>query len=754
MLRRVAGKVSRGDPQLLNALIGRFRKGGRSPRLYWLFVAAFLVLASVVFFAQPGLLQSLRALAFDAYQRLAPAPQWADSPVRVVAIDENSLQQLGQWPWPRSTVAQLTENLGAAGAAAVVFDVMFAEPDRTSPEQMLAWLPPERSQTLRPVIERWPTHDSAFAETLARHPTVLAGVLNHEGDAAFPAKAGFASAGDDPLPFLAPFSAYSGSLPALTEAARGVGFINWLPDRDQVIRHVPLLARQGDVLAPSLMLEALRVAQGASTYIIRSSNASGATAFGQHTGVNEVRVGDFSVPTDANSDIWIHFRRSQPERYISAATVLGGALDPNEVSGRIVLIGATAPGLLDLRATPLDASIPGVEVHQQILEQMLSGRFLKRPDFAPGVEWLVGVLSVLLIAVVALRTSATVSAALGLAIVAMVCGAGVGLFTYAGYLFDPVFPAASAFLFAAGSATYLYRRAEQQRAEIRRAFSQYVAPSVVKELAANPERLKLGGEVRDLTVLVCDVRNFTTIAEGMSAEQLTAFINSFLTPLTDIIVEHGGTIDKYMGDSIMAFWNAPLDDPEHARRACNASLLMGAKMRELNITWRAEAEAAGRTFTEVALGIGVNSGECCVGNLGSDRHFDYSAIGDTVNITSRLEGLTKVYGLTLIAGEETVNRAPDLLFVEVDLVRVKGRTAPSRIYTLLPADIAPSPEHPRFLAAYRAAQWAEARALLTALRASSAAPFERCYAAFEARLERLASLRAEDWDGVYEFEQK
>ena len=730
----------------------RGKRGGQ--RLYWLFVAGFLALASFIFFAQPALLQSLRAFAFDAYQRLAPAPQLADSPVRVIAIDERSLQRLGQWPWPRSTMAQLTDELGAAGAAAIVFDIMFTEPDRTSPEQMLAWLPPERSRTLAPLIARWPTHDSAFAEALARHPTVLSATLHMERSGPFPVKAGFAMAGDDPAPFLAPFTGSSGSLPAMTEAARGVGFINWLPDRDLVIRRVPLLARQGDVVAPSLALEALRVAQGASTYIVRSSNASGTTAFGAHSGVNEVRVGAFGIPTDATSEIWIHFRPSAPERYISAADVISGELDPNEVSGRIVLIGATAPGLLDLRATPLNASIPGPEVHQQVLEQVLSGRFLKRPDFAPGLEWLVAVLGVLLIAAVAPRTNATVSAMLALAVVAAVCAAGVLLFIYAGYLFDPVFPAACAFAFGAGSATYLYRRAEVQRAEIRQAFSQYVAPSVVKELTANPDRLKLGGEVRDLTVLMCDVRNFTTIAEGMSAEQLTAFLNSFLTPLTDIIIEHGGTIDKYMGDSIMAFWNAPLDDPEHARRACEVSLLLSEKMRELNIGWRAAAEAAGRPFKEVFIGIGLNSGECCVGNLGSDRHFDYSAIGDAVNISSRLEGLTKVYGLAALIGEEAAKRANGLPFVEIDLVRVKGRTAPSRIYTLLPADVSPAPEHERFLDAYRAARWDDARALLAALRTSAAAPLQRCYTVFEARFERLASISASEWDGVYEFETK
>jgi adenylate cyclase len=735
--------------------IRRQRQGRRAPRLYWLFVAIFLALSSTVFFAQPALLQSLRAFAFDAYQRISPAPAMPDSPVRVVAIDERSVQQLGQWPWPRSTLSHLTDQLGAAGAAAIVFDVVFAEPDRTSPEQMLAWLPPERSQALRPLIAEWPTHDSAFAEALARNPTVLAAVLQNEASSqTLPVKAGFANAGDNPAPFLPGFSGFSSSLPALTAATQGLGFVNWVPDRDQVIRRVPLLARAGDVVAPSLDLEALRVAQGASTYLVRSSNASGATAFGQHTGVNEVRVGDFGVPTDAGGNIWVHFRPSAPERYISASSVVTGEMAPEEVAGRIVLIGATAAGLLDLRATPLDASIPGVEVHQQILEQVLSGHFLSRPDFAPGVEWLIAMLAVLAIAIVTPRTNAMISAVLGLAIIVGVCAAGVALFKYEGYLFDPVFPAISTFVFAAGSATYLYRRAELQRAEIRRAFSQYVAPSVVKELAANPERLKLGGEVRDLTVLVCDVRNFTSIAEGMSAEQLTQFINSFLTPLTDIIVEHGGTIDKYMGDSIMAFWNAPLDDPDHARRACEVSLLMADKMRELNVTWRAEAEAAGRAFKDVALGIGVNSGECCVGNLGSERHFDYSAIGDTVNITSRLEGLTKIYGLTLLAGEDSVTRAGGLPFVEIDLVRVKGRQAPSRIFTLLPPNAAPPPEHQRFLDAYRAARWDEARALLSALRTSAPASLQRCYAAFEARLERLAAVRAEDWDGVYEFEQK
>ncbi|MBC7768290.1 MAG: adenylate/guanylate cyclase domain-containing protein [Phycisphaerales bacterium] len=731
------------------------RRQIRNASFYWGFVALFLAAVTIAFVTQPALLQSLRLIAFDTYQRLAPAAPLPDSPVRIVAIDEEALARQGQWPWPRSMMAQLTDELRDAGASAIVFDILFAEPDRTSPEQMLTWLPQQRRQALSGVIADWPTHDVLFAEALAESPTILAVVLHNEHtEMSFPLKAGFAVAGDDPGAFVVGFPGVSDNLPILSEAAQGVGFINWVPDGDQIVRRAPLLALQGETLTPSLDLETLRVAQGASTIIVRSSNAHGATAFGRNTGVNEVRVGGATIPTGPSGDISIHFRASQPELYISAARVLNGEIEPGALNGAIVLVGATAPGLLDLRATPLDAAIPGVEIHQQIIEQIIAGNYLTRPDFAPGIEWLVAMLAVLLVAAVAERTSAAISATLGIALIGALLAGGAVLFATAGYLFDPVFPAACVFVFAASAATYLHRRAEVQRAEIRRAFSQYVAPSIVKELAAHPERLKLGGEVRDLTLLVCDIRNFTTIAEKLSAEEMTAFINSFLTPLTDIIIESGGTIDKYMGDAILAFWNAPMDDAQHALHALEASRHMGAKMRDLNVKWRAEAAAAGRAFNDVSIGIGVNSGECCVGNLGSDRHFDYSAIGDAVNVTARLESLTKVYGLMLLVGEETVTRAPNPGFVEVDLVRVKGRGAPSRIFTLLPDGDSLPAEHQPFLKAYRGGHWDEARALLTRLQDTSVQSLQKLYAAYAQRLARLAAAPAEGWDGVYDFETK
>jgi adenylate cyclase len=324
----------------------------------------------------------------------------------------------------------------------------------------------------------------------------------------------------------------------------------------------------------------------------------------------------------------------------------------------------------------------------------------------------------------------------------------------AGYLFDPVFPSLCVFVFSAGSATYLYRRTEHQRAEIRRAFGQYVSPDVVNKLAAHPDNLKLGGEVRDLTVLVCDIRNFTTISERLNAEELTAFINSFLTPLSDIIMEHGGTIDKYMGDAIMAFWNAPIDDPEHAQHGCAAALHIVERMRALNDGWRAEAAAAGRSFDDVAIGIGLNSGECCVGNLGSSRRFDYSAIGDTVNVSSRLESLTKALKVPLLVGEDTARQAGALPFIEIDLVRLKGRVTPSRVFTLLPDTAFNSDVHAALLAAYREARWEDAEGILPRARESAPAALSQLYAVYAQRIARLKATNPANWDGVYELEQK
>ncbi len=728
---------------------------------YVFLVIAVLLGATALRVADPFFLQALRLVAFDSYQRLEPQAYDPDLPVRIVDIDEASLAEVGQWPWSRSTIAGMLQNLFAAGAVTVAFDVLFTEPDQTSPEQVVKRLTPEEAALLEPILVNRPGHDAMLAEAIGLGPTVLATVLNGGETGRPPTKAGFAIAGDDPLPFIPAFSGNVNNLPGLEEAASGIGSINWIPDRDQVVRRLPLVYRQGDQLVPTLAMETLRVAQGASTYILKASNASGETAFGASTGLNNIKVGDLEIPTNADGGLLLQFRPSNPAAFIPARSVVSGDFDPNAVAGRIVLVGSSAAGLNDLQATPIDAALPGVEVQAQAIEHLIAGRSLTRPDHALALELLFVLVAGVILAFVLPRISAGASALIGAVAIAGVFLGGWASYRYAGLLLDPTYPALAIFALVGSATLYIYRRVEQQRGEVRRAFGHYVSPDVVDELIANPDRLELGGEVRELTLLFCDVRNFTSISERMTAHELTQFINGLLSPLSEIILKHRGTIDKYMGDAIMAFWNAPIDDPAHARNASLAAMEMAAKMAELNRDWQAEAEAAGRPYHPVAIGIGINTGNCCVGNLGSTIRFDYSAIGDDVNLASRVEGLSKVYGLTIVIGESTFAGVGEPA-LELDLIRVKGRSQPSRLYTLQgPLGVSDKqfarlqPSHEAMLAAYRARDWDGADAAIATCRAVGVPALDKYYDLYASR---IAVWRQNpppsDWDGVFTATEK
>ena len=333
-------------------------------------------------------------------------------------------------------------------------------------------------------------------------------------------------------------------------------------------------------------------------------------------------------------------------------------------------------------------------------------------------------------------------------------------FKYAGLLFDPSYPALVIGGLTGSITLFIYHGAESQRRQIRHAFARYLAPAVVEEIVANPDSLKLGGEERELTLMFCDVRNFTSISQDLSAVELTHFINELLSPLSEIILKHRGTIDKYMGDAIMAFWNAPVNDQDHTLHACSAALEMASQMDELNERWRQRATAANRPFKSVKIGIGINTGQCCVGNLGSVLRFDYSAIGDEVNITSRFEGLTKLYGVPAILGERSVT--PSIPALELDCVLVKGRTRPTRIYTL-PGVLGPdepkvkavSSKYGKFLEAYRRQEWDAAERLLDECRRVGVSELDELYSIFATRIEqfRRAPLGA-DWDGAFAMVEK
>jgi adenylate cyclase len=734
-----------------------------SRRLYLPFVVLLLTAATVIRVADPFFIHALRLLAFDWYQRLQPESYDPETPIRIVDIDEASLAKLGQWPWPRTTMRDLLAELTGNGAAAVGFDVLFVEPDRTSIEEIAKRLPAAQASALLKHAGEERTNDQVFADALRESPSVLGTSLSKGSTGSVRVKAGFAIAGDDPRPFIPAFSGGSGNLPVLDAAAQGIGAINWLPDRDQIVRRVPMLYRVDAKLVPSLAAEVLRVAQGASTYLLKGANASGETAYGRNTGLNHIKIGDLEIPTNSDGGIAVRFRPSNPEAYIPFWKVLAGEVSRDDVAGRIVLVGTSAPGLLDLRATPLDPAMPGVEIHAQLLEHILSGRSLVRPDYALALEQSIIIVLGIVLALVLPRVTAAWAAFSGLLVIATLVLGGWLAFRYWGLLFDPAYPAMALGGMTAAMTFYVYRGVETQRTAIRSAFGHYLSPAVIEEIIADPDKLELGGEVRELTLMFSDVRNFTSISEQLSAFELTHFINELLTPLTEVILSRRGTIDKYMGDAIMAFWNAPLDDPQHADHACLAAVEMAAKLRSLNRQWAEQAAAAQRPFQEVKIGIGINTGECCVGNMGSSIRFDYSAIGDEVNVTSRLEGLSKIFGVTAVIGEGTLARVKqDFPVLELDMVAVKGRGRPTRVYTLLgllgddsdQLDLL-AQRHKAFLDAYRRQQWDSADRALARCREIGVAQLETYYALFAARIAQSRNTNLpSDWDGSFAMTEK
>ncbi|BAQ17796.1 CHASE2 domain-containing protein [Methyloceanibacter caenitepidi] len=729
------------------------------PRLLYSLIIGAAILASLVLRVwDPTPVARLRSLVFDSYQRLAPLKFDPELPVRIVDIDEESLQRIGQWPWPRTVLSDLLAKLRDAGAATVGFDMVFPEPDRMSPANAVKFWPQSDQLTqLKTELDALPSNDEIFGETIGTAPVVMGFIASPMNQHALPeAKAGISFGGDDPRLFAPHYPGATSSLKELQTPAVGAGALNWVPEYDQIIRRMPILVTLDETLYPSFSADLLRVAQGASTYVVKSSGASGEKAFGEQTGIVKVRVGDFEIPTDANGQMWLHFSPQTRDRYLPAWKILNGELGEEAIAGRILLIGTSAAGLLDLRATPLEASVPGVELHAQAVEQIIRGSYLMRPDFATPAELLYILVLGLLIAVLIYRAGALGSAVLGGLAVAFVVWLSWHAFNSWGWLVDPVYPTIALTAIYLTGSSFVFLRTERERNRVRNAFSHYMAPALVERLADDPERLKLGGENRDMTLLFSDVRGFTTISEGLDAEELTRFLNDLFTPLSNIILDEEGTIDKFMGDALMAFWNAPLDDPYHPGHACAAALRMVDEMAVLNERWQKAAEEAGREYKPVKLGIGLNTGVCCVGNLGSETRFDYSVIGDNVNVASRLEGQSKTYDLVIIVGEETAARAPDFAFLELDLLKVKGKTAATRIFGLLGDDAVRQSEafgalaakHQDFLSKYRAMDWDGAKVLLAECETLGGDKLKGLYALYRQRIDAFRITPPPDnWDG-------
>ena len=730
-------------------------------------VAPLLLALFWCWFDPAGIIARQRRDVFDYYQRLAPR-SYQDAPVRIVDIDDASLAKVGQWPWPRSAVAAMVARLSQAGAAAIAFDVIFSEPDRTSPAQAIAiWSANGASATdLGKALAALPDHDALLAKAINQAGRVVTGFAltdNTQGVAPL-ARSGFATLGDDPKAFVPSFKGAITDLPEIERAGSGNGSVTFTPDDDFIIRRVPLVERLGQALYPSLAAEALRVAQSAHSILIKSTGANGEFGSGNQVGVVSVRIGDVVIPTDARGELIIHYTPYVARRVVPAWQVFTDGFDPSKVRGTIVLIGTSATGLRDIRPSPINPTMSGVEAHAQALEQMLLGHYLQRPDWAPAAEFCFVLIVGSLIVVLLSFTGAIWSGIIGLGAIVGAFAASWHVYIAKLMLFDPVTPSVAVFAVYLSSTIVGYLRTETEKRQVRGAFGRYLSPDLVEELTKDPDRLKLGGDLRVMTFMFCDVRGFTRISERFKSnpQGLTRLLNSFLTPMTDIILARRGTIDKYMGDCIMAFWNAPLDDPDHGKHACSSALAMIDALDKLNEKIESQSKLENAEPVMLRIGIGINTGECVVGNMGSDQRFDYSVLGDAVNLASRLEGQSKVYGVDLVISETTRAIISDWAAIELDLIVVKGKAEAVRIYTFLgDATLADSPKflalnatHQAMLGAYRNMLWDEARAKLDMCRQSEPRLAE-LYDLYAQRIDKFRLLPPPpEWAGVHVATEK
>jgi adenylate cyclase len=620
-----------------------------------LFGAAVVVSLVLLRAADPYPVRVARETAFDVFQQIKPREAPPDLPVRILDIDEASLAKVGQWPWSRQTMAEIATRLTELGAAAVAFDVLFPEPDRLSPSGIVAG---------------GADYDGLFAQALSAGPTILVMSRAAAGSAPPAPKSGFAMTGSDTLDALPLLDGVAAPLPLLAAAASGLGVASLDRGGAGVARRLPLLWSNGTSPLPTLSVEALRVAFGIDTLVVLGDSAGAGTVEG-------LRIGDLTVPTGPSGDLWLYYRDLPPATYVPVYALLAEnyvELAP-QLAGHIVLIGASAAGLLDIRASALGDAVPGVSIHLQALEQILTGTFLQRADWVGGLELLTIALVGIAVVLVLLLTGPLVGIVFSVAIAAVATAGSWLAFARFGLLLDPSYVLFAALVVYAAMAFFQFAVTDADKRRIRRAFAHYVEPSLLTQLEADSSLLRLGGDVREMSVMFSDVRNFTALSERTAPAELVAILNRLFAGLGAAIIAHHGTIDKFMGDAIMAFWNAPVEVPNHPRHACEAALDMREALRLLN--------ARQPSAEPIAIGIGISTGPALVGNMGFEARFDYSCIGDTVNVASRIEGACKVVGYDIVVTAETRAATPELAFLSGGSVALKGISEPEPVHLLV-----------------------------------------------------------------------
>ena len=747
--------------------------------VYFLVLLALLCISVIFSGSRHPLRLELQHSVFDQFNKLHPREP--SGQVVIVDIDEASLEHFGQWPWPRNIMANLTRSLTEKGAKAIVFDGVFAEEDRASPLYFMEHLPKEQTALFPETIKNQEQYDydALFAAEIKKSKIFVTAFTYGRSDRSNtkPLNKNRILARSDVknvfLEHASFFKAAAVNLPQFSKSAAGNGSFMAKPDADGVLRRVGMIFTDKKQLYPSLSLEALRVASLGRkgtvklAYISEEKRAEIDTNY-------RILIGKTAVPVERDGILYVRYRHFCNEQDMTNPALLCTAQDyisahkflneetaqeaKQAVDGKIVLIGASAEGLKDLRSTALRPFRPGVEVHANVIEQILTGEYLLRPMIIEGVEAsfiiVVGLVFIILAPFIGILTSVLLCSFL---ISLAVFGA---YFVYVDYgvLVDPVYPSLSVLTIFIVSTILSYARAEAKRKQIRNAFGMYVARDVMSDLEKNPEKLKLGGENRDLTVMFTDIRKFTSISEGLSPEELIELMNEFLTGMTDIVMQHEGTVDKYIGDAMMSFWNAPRDVENHEREACLAALKMQSVLEPINEKIKAHALELGKETILLKAGIGINTGPCAVGNMGSKQRFAYSALGDAVNLASRLEGQTKFYGTNIIVGESTFKKASDLAMLELDLVRVVGRKEPARIYVLCGGtDMAQSEAfaewkkmHMQMLDYYRTQDFKKAVWLAAECQKCTGEQWILLYDMYKKRMGVLLQEDLpKDWDGVF-----
>ncbi|MGB0221380.1 MAG: CHASE2 domain-containing protein [Sinimarinibacterium flocculans] len=712
------------------------------------------------------LLDLIENFTYDARVVLT-APGTDDPRVVIVDLDERSLAAEG-WPWPRHKFATLVDQLFERyGVRALGLDIVFAEPDDSAlrlwdrlHREEFSQIPEvaSRDTAIRAELD----HDGRFAAALSGRPVVLgyffkpvvrSGELPTTGGLCAPLiDARTAQLYD--VDFIEA-RGYGGSLARLTEAASACGFFDnpLAASDDGVYRRVPLLQQYDGAVYPSLALSLVRLALGDPPVELVFDPPEVRSSL--H--LERLRVGPLEVPVDGRVAAYVPYRGdNRTFTYIPAVDVLRGeVVSPERLRNAIVLMGTTAAGLFDLRSTPVNKVFAGVEVHANLVSGMLDGRIRQKAPYYAGIEVVMHVLIALLLAWAFARLSALASALVSAAVVAGIVGLALAMWSGADFVMPLGVPVVFTLTLVMAHLLYGYFIESRGKREISRRFGQYVPPELVEELAAHPEAVSMAGESREMSVLFSDVRDFTSMSENLDARELAAMINTFLTRQTAVVQQHRGTIDKYIGDLVMAFWGAPLRDEQHALHAVLAGMQMQRSVREL------DDEFERRGWPKLHIGVGINSGRMSVGNMGSEFRMAYTVMGDAVNLASRLEGLTKEYGVGVLVGQQTRDLLPSgWAFREVDLVIVKGRREPVAIYEPmgpkdqldpgLREDLA---RHRGALQLYRARRWDEAEVEFFNL-----AQGPRPHPVYSLFIQRIMALRENppppDWNGTFTFRHK